>query len=138
MNAIHQNLINDATLKERTKFEPNEINDLLEICVSETYFVFNRKLYRKLKGLAIGTSTSGFAADIYVKTIERTALAKFVDPPFFWVRFMDDVYTNPDKDVRKLFLDHLNAQDKHVQWIEAFEQNQKLAYVDTETHRFTV
>ena len=88
-----------------------------------------------MKGLAIGTSTSGFAADIYVETIERTALATFVDPPSFWVRFVDDVYANPDKDVRKLFLDHLNAQDEHVQWTEEVEQDKRLAYVDTETHR---
>lgn len=135
LDAIYQKLINDRTLSERTKLEPNEIIELLEICVSETYFVFNRKLYRQVKGLAIGTSTSGFAADIYVETIETTALATFVDPPSFWVRFVDDVYANPDQDMRELFLTHLNAQDEHVQWTEEVEKDKKLAYVDTETHR---
>jgi len=43
-----------------------------------------------VKGLAIGASTSGFVADIYMEKIETGALATFINPPSLWCRFVDD------------------------------------------------
>ena len=37
---------------------------LIRICVEETYFVFNQKIYIQVDGLAIGAATSGFMAEL--------------------------------------------------------------------------
>ena len=78
LDMVYQKLINDDTLQEKTKITPRDIIELLKICVSEVYFVFNRKLYMQIRGLAIGYSTSGFTADIFMETIETNALRTFV------------------------------------------------------------
>ena len=57
IQVIHEKPIIDEDLIEKTKMTPNEIITLLKICVSGTYFVFNKKLYIQVKGLAIGAST---------------------------------------------------------------------------------
>ena len=74
---------------------PTEVIELLQICVGEVYFVFNNKLYIQIKGLAIGYSSSVFTADIVMETIETRALQTFANPPSFWARFVDDVYSYP-------------------------------------------
>ena len=37
-------LMRDEELKEKTKISPRNLVDLYEICVKQTYFVFNNKL----------------------------------------------------------------------------------------------
>ena len=103
--------------------------------MSEVYFVFNRKLYTQIRGLAIGYSTSGFTADIFMETIETNALRTFINPPSIWWRFVDDVYSNPKTMVKSNFLIHLNNQDEHIKWTSEEEQNGILPYIDAKTHR---
>merc|ERR1712048_806441 len=108
LDMVYQKLINDDNLIEKTKITPKDIIELLKICVSEVYFVFNRKLYTQIRGLAIGYSTSGFTADIFMETIETNALRTFINPPSIWWRFVDDVNSNPKTMVKSNFLIHLN------------------------------
>ena len=60
---------------------PESIIQLFRLCVEKTYFMFNGKLYLQINGLAMGASTSGFVADIYIYRLEKKALDTFVDPP---------------------------------------------------------
>jgi hypothetical protein len=45
LDIVHQNLITDTDLIDKTKMTPDEVIELLQICVGEVYFVFNKKLY---------------------------------------------------------------------------------------------
>ena len=56
----------------------------------KNYSVFNKKLYIQINGLAIGTSTSGFADQIFMERLEARAFKTFIDPPIFWKRYVDD------------------------------------------------
>ena len=38
INITHLELTNDKTLKDRTKWKPNQIINLLNICIEETHF----------------------------------------------------------------------------------------------------
>ena len=135
ITAINHKLVNDPELSQRTKMTPTEIIELLRMCLGGTYFVFNQQLYIQIRGLAIGASTSGFAADIVMEQVETTALATFINPPSFWARFVDDVYSNPKKKIKDLFLAHLNAQDEHLKWTAEEEKEKQLPYVDVRTMR---
>ena len=60
LNITHLELINDKTLKERTKWKPKQIINLLEICIEETHFYdFQGNIWTQTDGLAIGKSISG-------------------------------------------------------------------------------
>ena len=135
LTAINNKLTNDRELHLRTNLTPNEIIELLKMCLGETYFVFNKQLYIQVKGLTIGAATSGFAADIVMEVVETTALATFANPPSFWGRFVDDVFANPNIIFKDLFLEHLNAQDEHLKWTSEEEKDKQLPYVDVRSHR---
>ena len=58
-------------------------------------------------GLAIGASTSGFAAEIFMEQIESQAINTFVTPPSIWKRFVDDTFAKILIIHVGSFLDHL-------------------------------
>ena len=67
LNITHLELINDKTLKDRTKWKPKQIINLLEICIEETHFYdFQGNIWTQTDGLAIGKSISGALTDIYI------------------------------------------------------------------------
>ena len=113
---------------------PDEIITLFKICVSGTYFVFNKKLYIQIKGLAIGASTSGFVADIFMERIETGALTTFICPPSLWCRFVDDTYVIIKKLVEAAFEQHLNKQNTNVKFTKEVEQNKLKLSSRTVTH----
>ena len=96
-------LMRDENLAKKTKITARNLVELYEICVKQTYFVFNKKLYQQISGLAIGAATSGFAAEIYMCRWETRALETFIRPPKIWRRFVDDTFTNPKKALFQAF-----------------------------------
>ena len=67
LNITHLELIKDKTLKDRTKWKPKQIINLLEICVEETHvYDFQGNIWTQTDGLAIGKSISGALTDIYI------------------------------------------------------------------------
>ena len=116
LDIVYQKLVNDTDLIDKTKMTSTEVIELLRICVGEVYFVFNNKLYMQIKGLAIEYSSSGFKVDIFMETIESRALQTFTNPPSFWARFVDDVYSNPKTITKDRFLIHLKEQDPNIDW----------------------
>ena len=135
IKVVYDKLVNDEKLNEKTKMTPEEIIELYKICVEGTYFVFNRKLYIQVKGLAIGASTSGFVADIFMEKIERGALTTFINPPRLWLRFVDDTYVFILKIVEEAFEAHLNQQNEHVKFTKEKEENRQLSFMDTYNKR---
>ena len=56
---------NDKTLKDRTKWKPNQIVNLLNICIEETHFYdYRGNIWTQTDGLAIGKLISGALTDI--------------------------------------------------------------------------
>ena len=130
-------LMRDEELHKKTKITARNLVDLYEICVKQTYFVFNKKLYQQISGLAIGAATSGFAAEIYMYRWETHALETFVQPPAIWKRFVDDTFTNPKKILFEIFKEHLNSQEECINVTHELEDEIKrmLAYMDSNVQR---
>ena len=99
-------MVNDPALDTKTPIPAGKVTQLFRTCVSQTYFVFNKKLYTQVNGLAIGAATSGFAAELFMEKLENKAIHDFIEPPNVWRRYVDHEIINIDK--------ILPSQDKHI------------------------
>ena len=81
IQVFNHELINDNNLEQKTKMRPESVIKLFRTCVETTYFIFNGRLYKQIDGLAIGASTSGFAAELFMQRFEKKALNLFTDQP---------------------------------------------------------
>ena len=69
IDIFHQLMINDDNLASKTSVSAENVTALFKICVRTTYFAFNKKLYQQIDGLAIGASSSGFAAELFMEMV---------------------------------------------------------------------
>ena len=107
-----------------------DIMDLLNLCLSSTYFQYGGKHYKQLHGTAMGSPVSVVVAEIVMQKIEQTALATYATPPPFWYRYVDDTITSlPTEDIQT-FHDHLNKQNPHIQFTREIEVNGSIPFLD--------
>ena len=78
---IKELLENDKTLSDWTPLSPTNVLDLLEFLVRTTFFIFNDTYYQQTEGVAMGGPPSSIVAEIYMQSIETTALATTSHPP---------------------------------------------------------
>ena len=135
IDLIQIRLQNDVTLKDRTQMTPNHIVDLFRICVHNTYFVFNSNLHTQINGLAIGASTSGFAAEIFIEGIESKAINTFIMPPTLWLRFVDDTFAKLKIEHVERFMNHLNSLHPRIKFTTELMEDNKIAFLDTEVNK---
>ncbi|XP_069114482.1 uncharacterized protein [Argopecten irradians] len=64
---IRQTLEVDQTLAERTILSPQQITDLLEVCLSTTYSVVDGKFYQQTEGAAMGSLVSPIVANLFME-----------------------------------------------------------------------
>lgn len=133
LDLIKEKLLNDDELHKRTRIPALKIMELLKICVENTHFHFNGKMYRQISGLAMGAPTSGFAADIFMQSLERRALATFFHPPCVWKRYVDDGFAIILLIMLLSFLEHLNSMHKSISWTHEVMEESLLAYIDAQT-----
>ena len=66
-----------------------DIMDLLNLCLTSTYFQYNGKHYKQLYGTAMGSSVSVVVAEIVMQNIEESALSTFRETIPLWLRYVD-------------------------------------------------
>ena len=72
------------------------------------YFGFRGEFYKQVFGLAMGASLSPLLANLFMESIETSAIHSFRLSPCFWSRFMDDVVC-----IWKYSLESLDLFQKH-------------------------
>ena len=70
-----------------------DIMDLLNLCLTSTYFQYNGKHYKQLHGTAMGSPVSVVVAEIVMQNIEERALATCRQTIPLWLRYVDDAFT---------------------------------------------
>ena len=110
------------------------VTTLLRICVNKTYFVFNKKLYVQVDGLAIGASTSGPAAELFMERLEARAIATFIEPPKLWLRYVDDTFAKLKKIFVRRFLEHLNCQHPRLKFTTEEQVDEKISFLQALVH----
>ena len=70
-----------------------DIMDLLNLCLTSTYFQYNGKHYKQLHGTAMGSPVSVVVAEIVMQNIEESALSTCRQTIPLWLRYVDDTFT---------------------------------------------
>ena len=104
--------------------------DLLNLCLTSTYFQYNDKHYKQLHGTAMGSPVSVVVAEIVMQDVEESALATCRQTIPLWLRYVDNTFTAVHKDEIDAFHDHLNEQNADIQFTKEIEENGKLPFLD--------
>ena len=104
--------------------------DLLNLCLTSTYFQYNGKHYKQLHGTAMGSPVSVVVAETVMQNIEEQALSTYTKTLPLWLRYVDDTFTAVHKDEIDTFHEHLNRQNPHIQFTKEIEENGKIPFLD--------
>ena len=116
LDIIKNKLDQDADLPSRTNMSAENITELLEFCLSNTYFTFQEVFYEQTKGVAMGSPVSPIVANIFMEAFERRAISTALHPPKFWRRYVDDTCVIQHRSHKEEFLTHINSVDNVIQF----------------------
>ena len=80
LEVIKKNLEQDTELHQRTTMSSQNILDLLEFCLCNTYFLFQGQYYEQNQEAVMGSPVSPVVANLYMEFFEDTALTTAVTP----------------------------------------------------------
>ena len=135
LTVIHERLVSDETLVERTPLSASHVTKLLEICLQCTYFTFDGAYYLQIHGAAMGSPVSPIVCNLYMEYFEKIAISTAPHPPGWWFRYVDDTHTKQKSNHVKEFTDHINSIDPDIKFTIEKEEDSKLAFLDTYTVR---
>ena len=130
ISIIHNLLKQDATLKDRTSLNPEQITDLLSFCLHTTYFVFQGQFYKQKEGAAMGSPVSPIVANLFMEHLENQALSTALNPPKLWIRYVDDTFIILKKDHFDEFTNHINTIHPSIKFTSEVEIEGQLPMLD--------
>ena len=116
--------INNSTIE--LPLPTDDLMDLLNLCLTSTYFQYNGKHYKQLHGTAMGSPVSVVVAEIVMQNIEERALATYKRTLPLWLRYVDDTFTAVHKDE----IDDFHEQNADIQFTKEIEENGKIPFLD--------
>ena len=106
-----------------------DIHQLIDLCVSECYFLYNNQIWKLYNSGPIGLSIMVVLSECYLQRLEEKSVtlsfALNLSPKTF-KRYVDDSHTRFENKQKSLqFLEILNKQDSSIQYTIEFENNRK-------------
>ena len=83
---IYERLTAGASLSDRTALSPQQVTDLLRMCLTTTYFKYDGGFYAQIEGAAMGSPVSPIVANLFIEDYEGKALEAYQDQPKYWGR----------------------------------------------------
>ena len=123
-----ENAIKNSTVE--LPLPTDDIMDLLNLCLTSTYFQCNGKHYKQLHGTTMGSPVSVVVAEIVTQNIEEQALANYTRNIPLWLRYVDDTFTAVQKHEIDDFHEHLNRQNTDIQFTKEVEDNGQIPFLD--------
>ena len=114
-------------------FNKFQFKKFLEITLLDTYFFFNKNLYKQVDGLAMGSPIAPVLANIFLCFHEEKWLrdCPIHFKPKLYRRYIDDTFLI-FKDIShvELFLNYLNSKHPNIQFTKEIENNGNLPFLD--------
>jgi hypothetical protein len=124
-------------LKKHTKLRIKEIKELLELCLSKCYFLYNGEIHKLENKGPIGLSLMVTMAESYLQHLEDRAIenALHSQPPMnpkTHKRYVDDSHSRFEiMNQASRFLVELNSQDERIQYtMETEAEDKSLAFLN--------
>ncbi|VDP47692.1 unnamed protein product [Schistosoma mattheei] len=131
LDIINDCLESDLDLNLRCPLDPSEVIKCLELCLRSTLFIFRGQLYRQEEGIVMGSPVSSIVANLFMHSLETSAIAKRLCPPKLWLRYVDDIFiVNKRGGLEELFnnVNSISESNKLTKEIESADH--KLAFLD--------
>ncbi|CAF3625928.1 unnamed protein product [Rotaria socialis] len=116
-----------AKCRKRRDFET-----LLKIAISETHFIFDKKMYVQHNGVAMGAPLAPVIADIFLSHLEETLMDRLVKSGVCeWFRYVDDTFIliEPNTNINDL-LNILNTFHPSISFTHEVERDGSLSFLD--------
>ena len=123
-----ENAIKNSTVE--LPLPTDDITDLLNLCLTSTYFQYNGKHYKQLHGTVMGSPVSVVVAEIVMQNIKEQALGTYTRTIPRWLRYVDDTFTAVHKDEIDNFHEHLNRKNADIQFIKEIVENGNVPFLD--------
>ncbi|XP_071495131.1 uncharacterized protein [Diadema antillarum] len=131
IEVVRERLSSDTSLHQRTKLSPEQICQLLELCLSTTYFVYNGAFFKQKHGCAMGSPISPVLANLYMEHFETSALDSFNGTgPSHWYRYVDDTWVKIQSTELDSFFQHINNCDPFIKFTVENIRDNSLPFLD--------
>ncbi|MDA8010421.1 MAG: reverse transcriptase domain-containing protein, partial [Alphaproteobacteria bacterium] len=132
LTVVEDRLCKDPTLGDRSSIPVPQLVELTRLCLRSTYFQLGDKFYEQTDGAAMGSPLSPVIANLYLESLEETAILSAPFKPKLWVRYVDDTFViwthGPDR--LQSFHQHLNKQHPKIQFTVEEEKDDQLPFLD--------
>ena len=116
----------------------DDLRELMNLCLKNSYFTFNSKVYQQRRGLPMGNILSPLISDVFMhdylkENIELETHKKF------W-RYVDDILmkTKMTSDQLNTFVKDLNVIEGTIRFTNEYEVNGSINFLDTTLTRNTL
>ena len=106
---------------------------LLDLSVSNSFFMFNDKMYSQIDGLGMGLPLGPTFANIFLSFHEKSWIDECpLDfKPVLYRRYVDDCFILfSSRDHVQKFLNYLNSKHSSIKFTSELEQNYKISFLD--------
>ena len=132
--------LNQRNLQEQ-KVKTNDLIRLLEIQAYNNDFLFGQETFLQIHGTAMGKSWAPALSDLFMANWEETLFQHCQEnnipyPNFFWVRYLDDIFTiwTHSKQELETFLDTANNWHENIT-LEATLNEQHIDFLDVTIYK---
>ena len=83
----------DDHYEQKLPIPTSDLRELMQLIIEENSFKFNDQHLVQTHGIAMGTKMAVAFSIIFVADLEKGLLAASLLKPFFWKRFIDDIFS---------------------------------------------
>ena len=103
---------------------------LLYMCTKDMHFIFNKRGYRQVDCVAMGSPLGLVIANIFMSELESILVPLMSEDVSFWARYVDDTFAFVRRGSKQRILDQLNTFHPNIRFTDEVEEEGRIAFLD--------